>query len=904
MALEYPPTARAPDEAPPPWHALDSDEVFVALETSTGGLSAAAVAERQARYGRNALPTRKPISLTTIILHQLKSPLIYILIAAGTISLVLREYEEAFFIFLVVAINAALGAYQEHKAERSAEALQSLLTIYARVRRDGHEQTIAAEELVPGDVVLLESGSRVPADVRLLDASGLHIDEALLTGESLPVQKHNELLSADTALSERTNMAFAGTTTTTGRAVAVVVATGAATEIGAIAGAAGAVDTTLPPLLIRMERFARQISFVVLGATALLAVLASLRGIPPLEIFFLAVALAVSAIPEGLPLAITVVLSIATLRMAQRRVIVRRLAAVEGLGSCTYIASDKTGTLTLNQQVARTIMLPEGRRLAVGGEGYTPDGAVEEVDAATAARLNDLAMIAALCNEGSLHQVQGAWEHSGDAVDIALLALSYKLGVNPQQLQREVTFTGSIPFESELRFAASFFRHNGRDLVAVKGATETVLGFCNAMQTAGGPAPLDAETIENTALELAADGYRVLAFALGEGAAPRRSPLTPGDLPALTLIGLIGLIDPLRPEAREAVARCHAAGITVAMITGDHPATAMAIAQDLGITRAGHGVVTGADLARAGEPGTTAFNELVGSAQVFARVSPLQKLQIVETLIELGHYVAVTGDGVNDAPALRAANIGVAMGSGTDVAKDTASIIVTDDNFASITAGVEGGRHAYANIRKVVYLLISTGAAEVVLFILAVTTGMPLPLFAVQLLWLNLVTNGIQHVGLAFEAGEPNAMRRPPRPPGEGVFNPLMVQQTLLSGATMALVAFGAWWYLLDAGYEEAAARNLLLLLMVLFENFHVFNCRSEYTSAFRVPLRNNPILLVGVAAALGLHLAAMHIPLAQSVLGVAPVSLAEFGTLVLLAAPVLIVMELYKLVRTRSAGS
>jgi P-type Ca2+ transporter type 2C len=898
MALEQIHTVTLATTEPPPWHALDVDENLEHLDSSIQGLSDEAVAERQVRYGPNTLPSRKPISLAAIIFHQLKSPLIYILIAAGTVSLALREYKEAFFIFLVVVINAVLGAYQENKAERSAEALQSLLKIYARVRRNGYEQTLTSEELVPGDIVLLESGLRVPADVRLLQTSGLQIDEALLTGESLAVEKRCELLAADLALSERTNMAFAGTTTTAGRAVAVVVATGANTELGRIAGATSAVDTTLPPLMIRMERFARQISLVVLAATALLAVLASLRGIPPLEIFFLAVALAVSAIPEGLPLAITVVLSIATLRMARRNVIVRRLAAVEGLGSCTYIASDKTGTLTLNQQVARIIVLPEGHRLAVSGEGYAPHGAVQAVDATTTDRLTDLATVAALCNEGSLRAVDGTWEHSGDAVDIALLALAHKLGVNPQELRREARPTGVIPFESELRFAATYFHHNGRNLVAVKGATETVLGFCDAMQTAAGPAPLDAETIENTALELAADGYRVLALALGEGLPPQHAAPTSDDLPPLTLIGLVGLIDPLRPEVRDAVARCRDAGIAVAMITGDHPATAMAIANDLGITTTTDTVVTGSDLAAVGDPDSPAFHDLVRSAHVFARVSPLQKLQIVEALIALGHYVAVTGDGVNDAPALRAGNIGVAMGSGTDVAKDMASIIVTDDNFASITAGVEGGRHAYANIRKVVYLLISTGAAEVVLFILAVTTGMPLPLFAVQLLWLNLVTNGIQHVGLAFEAGEPNAMRRPPRRPGEGVFNPLMVQQTLLSGATMAIVALGVWWYLLRAGYEEAAARNLLLLLMVLFENFHVFNCRSEYSSAFRVPLRNNPILLVGVAAALGLHLLSMHIPLAQSVLGVAPVSLAEFGTFVLLAMPVLIVMELFKLAR------
>jgi potassium/sodium efflux P-type ATPase len=662
-----------------------------------------------------------------------------------------------------------------------------------------------------------------------------------------------------------------------------------------------AADATKPPLVIKMERFAGQTSIVILAATALLAVIALAQGIPWMEVFFLAVALAVSAIPEGLPVAITVVLSIATSRMARRAVIVRRLTAVEGLGSCTYIASDKTGTLTVNQQTAKTISLPGGRRFAVSGEGYAGEGEITSVDGESLAAderddLEQLIRASMLANEGRLTQEDGEWMQQGDAVDVALLALGHKFGLSPLQVRQEATILGEIPFESERSYSALFYRQGSRVQVAVKGAIETLLPLCREMQGEQGPVPMDAEAIEQEALSLSEDGYRVLGIATGvlEGVTASQQ-LDEDALPPLTLLGLVGFIDPLRPEVKEAVAKCRRAGIEVAMITGDHPATALAIARELGIADSPDAVITGKQLATIGTAEDPEFVEMVKGSRVFARVAPLQKLHIVEALGELGHYVAVTGDGVNDAPALRQANIGVAMGSGTDVAKDTASLIVTDDNFASIEAGVEEGRFAYDNIRKVTYLLISTGAAEVLLFTLALVAGLPLPLFAVQILWLNLVTNGIQDVALAFEAGEPGAMDRPPRRPEEGIFDSLMIQQTVMSGATIGLISIAVWYTLLQWGWEEEMARNLLLLMIVLFQNFHVFNCRSERVSAFRIPLRNNWPLVAGVAAAFGIHMLSMHIPLMQSILGVAPVSLNEFFTLLVIASSILIVMEIFK---------
>ncbi len=898
---------RQPRQATQPgdalWHTLSVDVVLDKLDTTADGLRNDAVAERQAQYGRNEFPKHEAPTLFAIILHQFISPLIYILLIAAVVSLVIGDLTDAIFIFVVLLINAALGTYQEWRAEQSAAALQSLLKISTRVRRDGSAQQVDAEELVPGDIVLFESGDKVPADVRLIRVNNLSIDESFLTGESVAATKTHDVVAGDSVpVSDRANIAYAGATVMAGRSNGVVVNIGLQTELGKIAQATTAGAETKPPLVMRMERFVNIVSVVVVGASALLMLIALVQGTPLIEVFFLAVALAVSAIPEGLPVALTVALSIAVHRMVRRNVIVRKMPAVEGLGSCTIIASDKTGTLTVNKQTVKQIVLPSGERFEVSGEGYSGEGEVSSADPSTNGRgsqvIDDLARAGILCNEGTLQQEDGQWNASGDAVDVALLAFGYKAGYDPDDLRRETEILHDIPFESQRQYAAVLYCENGQAQVAIKGATEKILSFCQQAQTAQGVAELDAEAIEQEATRLAKEGYRVLAVARGTAHSTDQNQLDEADLPPLTLLGLVGMIDPLRPEVKEAVETCKRAGVEVAMVTGDHPATAMTIARELGIAESHHDLAIGRDLPDGEHEDATAFATAVRRARVFARVSPLQKLRIIEALRQEGHFVAVTGDGVNDAPALRAANIGVAMGSGTDVAKDTASIIVTDDNFASIVAGITEGRFAYDNVRKVIYLLISTGAAEIALFLVAIIIGLPLPLLAVQLLWLNLVTNGIQGVALAFEGGEPGAMQRPARPPAEGIFNRLMIQQVLISAAVMFLGAIGMWYWLLDAGWDEAAARNLLLLLMVLFQNFHVFNCRSEYVSAFRVPVQRNRFLILGVIAALGVHVLAMWLPWLQPVLHVAPVSLQEAGYLALLAASILVVMEIFKLAR------
>jgi magnesium-transporting ATPase (P-type) len=883
------------------WHAIRVDQVQVKLQANLAGLSPQQVQERQMEFGRNTLPERKPPTLLEIVLHQFKSPLIYILLIAGAIALLSGDVKDAIFIFVVILLNATIGTLQEWRAEQSAHALQKMLKVQARVRRVGQQISVDAEELVPGDLVLLESGDKVPADLRLVLANNLAIDEAFLTGESLAASKNQELQKREAPVSDRHNMAYAGSTVVSGRGTGLVIATGKYTEVGKIARSVAEEVGAKPPLVLRMEKFAHQISFIVLGFASVLGIVALIRGNPFNDVLFLVIAMSVSAIPEGLPVAMTVALSVSTQRMARRNVIVRKLAAVESLGSCTVIASDKTGTLTVNQQTARLVALPEGQLIFVSGQGYDDNGGFSlqegaEIPTEIQSRLEDVGRHGILCNEGALEKSNDKWRHNGDAMDIALLSLGYKLGMNPKMVRDQFTKLAEIPFESEKRYAATCHRLNGESLIIAKGAVETVLAFCSQIQTGDGLKPLDAEEVNRQALEMAEGGYRVLAFA-HKKIPVAQAPEALGEDHLIEMIfeALVGFIDPLRPEVRSAVEVALNAGVKVVMITGDHPATALAIARELCIADSKEQVVTGQELAEIGDVNVPEFYERIKGATVFARVSPDQKLHIVDALMALGNFVAVTGDGVNDAPALRKANIGVAMGSGTDVAKDTASLIVTDDNFASIVTGIEEGRHAYANVRKVTLLLISTGLAELILIGLSIAAGLPVPLLAVQILWLNLVTNGIQDVALAFEAGEKGVMRFPPRKPSEGMFNRKMIEQVLLSGSSMALICFAAWVWMMSAGWEENMARSYLLTLLVLMQFYHVMNCRSEVTSAFRIPLRNNPILIGGMGLAFVIHILATELPFLQSLLRTQSQPLPSWFIFAAMGAIILVVVEIYK---------
>ncbi|HKL24669.1 MAG TPA: HAD-IC family P-type ATPase, partial [Desulfuromonadales bacterium] len=583
------------------WHGLDAEAVLARLESSPAGLSREEADIRRQQFGANRLPAAPPPGLGIIFLHQFLSPLIYILLVAAGISLVIGELTDAAFIAAVILLNAALGTFQEWKAERSAASLRNLLKTTSRIRSAGEVVEVAAEDLVPGDIVLLESGAKVPADLRLLEVRGLAIDESLLSGESQAVAKQTAANAAEASLNERSCMAFAGSSIGRGRGSGVVVATGRQTQVGHIAAAVADTAGTKPPLVIRMERFARQVSYLVLGFITLLAAVAFGQGLPFSEVFLMAVALAVSSIPEGLPVAMTVALSIATTRMARRSVIVRRLTAVEGLGSCTCIASDKTGTLTVNRQTVRRLWLPDGASFQVSGEGYAGVGEVRDdrnlpPNEVALPRLLRLARAGLLCNEASLKLTLGEWIHSGDTMDIALLALAHKLGLDPEEEARRTSLIADIPYESELRYAARFL-HTEQPSCIVKGAVEQILSFCSRVEGDAGTEPLDRSAVEQAALRLAHAGYRVLAVAEGPMAEePAAANRKPPAIPPLTLLGLVGFIDPLRPEVPDALAVCRRAGVEVVMITGDHPATALGIARELGLATAETDMLSGAQL--------------------------------------------------------------------------------------------------------------------------------------------------------------------------------------------------------------------------------------------------------------------------------------------------------------------
>ncbi|MCK5091575.1 MAG: HAD-IC family P-type ATPase, partial [Gammaproteobacteria bacterium] len=854
-------------------HACVADDLLENLQSTQAGLSQQEALARIQIFGKNTLPQPKSVSPGIIFLRQFLIPLIYILLAAAIVSILVAHYSDAVFIFIVLLVNAVIGSAQEYSAQKSATALQQLISHFAKVLRNGEVYELDAGELVPGDIVLLESGDRIPADLRLLETHNLQIDESLMTGESFPVSKNSTVvLPKDAVLGDQINMAFSGSLVSRGRGLGVVITTGSQTQLGNLADAVLAREQVKPPLLLRMEEFTFRIAILVGIMVLILAVVSLMQGMPWMSVLLLAAALAVSVIPEGLPVALTVALAISTRRMARKNVVIRRLVTVEALGSCTYIVTDKTGTLTVNELTVRRIVFAGVPPLEVSGEGMIPEGGVRLDDKFPVQQvkilLDSLAQAVVLTNEGFLGKRDGSWAHHGDAVDVAMLVLAHKLGIIRTDIVARFPEISCIPFESSERFSASLHLIDGRHHVFVKGALEAVLPMCTSMMGLEGEVAIDKGLLERQVHELADEGYRVLVVASGIIDFSSCEAFSQNHLRGLTFIAMAGMIDPLRAEARSAIEACYGAGMKVAMVTGDHPVTALAIAKELDMASDLHDVVIGREIDEAVRQGEQALDAITKGTRVFARIEPRQKLDIVQSLQRQGHFVAVTGDGANDAPALRAAHVGVAMGkSGTDVAREASDMMLADDNFASIVNGVEQGRVAYANVRKVVFLLISTGMGELVLFLLSLLSGLPLPLTAVQLLWLNLVTNGIQDVALAFEPAEGDELRREPRPPKESVFNRIMIQRVILSAVVIGTAAFMTFQWFLSLGYEIDQARNGTLLLMVLFENIHAFNSRSETRSVFIHNLLSNPFLLYGTIGAQLLHIGAMYTPGLRDVL-------------------------------------
>lgn len=855
------------------------EEIEKELATSAQGLSKEEVSRRQKKYGLNELPHKKQDSVWMIFIKEFKDPIVLLLLFAIVASFMVGEVLDAIAILLIVLIDVIMGTYQENKANKTAASLASLVTDKTHVIREGKDMQIPSEELTIGDYVLIESGDKISADLRIIEAHNLRVDEAILTGESVAVTKNNATLSSSNlAITDQSNMLFAGTSVLTGRAKAYVTAVGLQSEIGKIADSMNETKEEKSPLTIRVDQFSKQISILIIVVAICIAILLLIKGEETHQIFLSVIALAVSAMPEGLPLALTMALTIGSNKMAKEQVIVRKLNAVESLGSCTVIASDKTGTLTVNEQTAKKILLPNDISYEVDGVGYETEGRVHGENLEYA---KEIALCGVINNEA---HIEGE-KRLGDSIDLAFLVLGKKLNVSEENIK----IIETIPYESENKYSAVFYEVNGERYCTVKGSFEKVKEFCNSINFAASP-----EKITTQNEELAKEGYRVIALANGK--VSEKENYTEKDIQNLTFLGMVGFIDPIRKEAVTAIKECLTAGIKVLMITGDHPLTAYKIAKDLHLITDFKDVTTGQEVAEYLEKSEEEFDQFIKQKKIFTRVTPLQKLEIIHSLKRQGEFVTVTGDGVNDAPALKAANIGIAMGSGTDIARETADMIVMDDNFKSIVAGVKEGRVAYANIRKIILFLISCGLAEVLFFCLSILFDLPVPLVAIQLLWLNVVTDGIQDFALSFEKEEKNCMLEKPRSPKEPLFDKKIFRSIIVAGISIGLIVFAVWYYLINVVHMDTAiARGYIMALMVFMQNVHVFNCRSETSSAFSVPLRKNKLIVFGVLSCILLQVIVMKVDVFASFLQTSSIPFLHLIYLFLIALILLAIMEIYK---------
>jgi len=884
------PAASSPPTRPAPtWHAIGADHVLAELVSDPHtGLNGDEAAARLLRHGPNALPETPRRGAMALFTRQLKSPLIGILFAAAVLAVALGHHGDALVILAVVAVNALIGAVQEGRAERSMAALRQLAELKVRVQRDGGECSIAARELVPGDVLLLAAGDAIGADARLVEAAQLQVAEAALTGESVPVAKSVDTLPEATGLADRHSMVYSGTHVTAGRGRAVVVVTGSDTEVGRIAGLAEQAGDVRTPLAQRIERFGRWLVWAALGLFVLVVALGALRNLPLADVLMVAISQMVSMVPEGLPVAMTIALAVGMQRMAARGAIVRRLAAVETLGSTSVICSDKTGTLTRNEMTAVALWLPGGVEVAVQGSGYAPHGALS----ANPSALGPLLRAAVLCNDAQLVSPDGEradWTVLGDPTEGALKVLARKAGLDPDALEHAAPREAELPFDAHTKLMATRHRADGAPhQVLIKGAPEAVLRLC----TADGAAAVHAARAAAEAM--AARALRVLAFASVDD-----DPLdAQAGFDALAgrarLLGLIGEIDPPRLEVRDAVASCRAAGVRPIMVTGDHKLTGLAIARELDIARDGERAVDGEELETLGE---TELRAELDRIAVFARVQPAQKLRIVQALQARGEVVAMTGDGVNDAPALARADVGVAMGiTGTDVAKSAAEIVITDDNFVTIVGAVEQGRLVYANLKKVLLFLFVTSVDEVLVLLLALLGGYPLPLAAVQVLWINIVTEGTLTVNLVMDPPDGDEMQRAPVPRDDPLFDRQMLWRMALMTPLAAAVTFGWFAWRTATGAPGAPVQTETFTLLVMCQWFNVLNCQSATRSALRLGVLHNPWLLGGLLLSVMLQAAVIYVPALSAWFHTTPIDPGSLLPLVALASLVLWAEELRKL--------
>ncbi len=863
------------------YYAMGEDELFTKFRSSLSGLSLREVTKRINKYGYNELPTNKRRSILEIFIGGLIDSIVLLLIVAIIASFLVGEYLDGFAIMFIVLVDLILGTIQEKKASNTAESLSNLIKEKVKVIRNGKESFIDATEVTLGDIVLFTSGDKVSADTRILSSHNFTIDESTLMGESLPVEKNSSVLkNKNISINEQTNMLFAGTSVVTGRATGIVVNIGLSTEIGKIANTINETKEEKSPLTIRVEKFSKQMSILIIIIAIIIAILLFIKGFSLNEILLSVIALSVSAMPEGLPLALTMALTIASRNMAKNKVVVKKLHSVESLGSCTVIASDKTGTLTVNEQTAKKILLPNNNEYIISGTGYNTSG---EIIGNNLKLAKEVAILGQINNEAEFSD----GKLLGDSIDLAFLVLGKKAKININDIE----IIDSIPYESASKYSAVFYKKNNETYCTIKGSLEVVESFCNSINLVK---TFDKQRLEKQNEYLAGDGYRVIALA--NGRIDEKESYSEKDIKDLAFMGMVGFIDPIRKEAPAAIKKCRRAGIKVLMITGDHPLTAYKIAKDLKLVSDYSSVTTGDEVDKYLKKSEKDFDKFVMSKIIYTRVTPLQKLKIIESLKRQGEFVAVTGDGVNDAPALKAANIGIAMGSGTDIAKETANMIVMDDNFTSIVEGVEDGRVAYANIRKIIYFLISCGLAEVLFFLLSVLFNMPVPLVAIQLLWLNVVTDGLQDFALSFEKAEKGIMKEKPISPQTSLFDKDLMEEILISGISIGLIVFGLWFYLIKIiNMNVSIARGYIVVLMIIIQNIHAINCRSERNSALTIPVESNTTFIFSIIFSVIIGIAILEIDFLNSFLKTSFIPYNQLLLLFCLGMIIFVIMELYK---------
>lgn len=901
------------------WHHLKSDESLTSLHTDAdGGLDADEITQRQKDFGPNSITGKQAIPAWKRLLLQFHNPLIYILLFATAVTFFLKEYVDAGVILSVVLINAVIGYVQESKAEEAINSLKKMLSSSATVLRKGEKTSIPAIELIPGDIVFLVSGDKVPADMRLIECSDMQIDESALTGESLASEKYVQALSEDTVLADRNNMAFAGTLVTYGAAKGVVTAIGDQTETGKIAHMISEATTLETPLTRKIHAFSKLLLWVILGLAAITFGVGLLYGMAVSETFMAAVALAVAAIPEGLPAVVTITLAIGVRRMATRNAIIRKLSAVETLGSTTVICSDKTGTLTENQMTVQKL-LAGNKSYDLSGTGYHPDGELtyqdKEVSLSDNAALHHLLVAGLISNDSRLKQATGHWSLEGDPTEGALITSAMKAGFELKQCHAEFKRIDTIPFESDRQYMATLHRQDAdHNLIYIKGSVEQVMARCHkTLDEHGNAAELDAEQITAKVEEFAGKGMRVLAFAMqivpsSESTLEDFNQREPDQ--ELIFVGLQAMIDPPRTEAIQAVKTCQKAGVRVKMITGDHALTARAIAEKIGLqNNPGHEntelkALTGRELS---DLSHEQLSDAADSVSVFARVAPEQKLQLVTALQSRHHVVAMTGDGVNDAPALKQADIGIAMGiSGTEVSKEAADMVLTDDNFSSIEAAVEEGRNVFDNLIKFITWILPTNMGQGLVIMVAILFGMTLPVLPVQALWLNMTTAVFLGLMLAFEPRESGIMLRSPREPDSPILSKEMIGRVLSVSTLLLIGAFGLFQWSQYQGASIEESRTLAVTLFVVVQTFFLFNCRSLTSSIFTTPLNSNPSIWAGVLAMLVSQLLFIYTPLMNTLFQSAPLSLNQWLLMLGYGMVVLLLVEAEKTVwrKKKETGS